>query len=136
MPTLTLPARMESLGPSLAFVADCARAAGFPPQRVAELELAVEEALANIYQYAYPSVPGEVVLCCETYEEQQFFIELIDTGIPFDILALPTPDLTAGVEERQLGGLGIPLILAMVDHVAYHRDGTRNILQLAVRRPQ
>lgn len=136
MATITLPARMESLTQGLAFVADCAVAVGFPPQRVAEIELAVEEALVNICQYAYPNSPGEVELHCEHYEGQQFAIELVDTGRPFDILVLPTPDLTVGVEQRQLGGVGIPLILAMVDHVAYHRDGSRNILHLVIRLPQ
>lgn len=135
MDTLTLPASLESLLQGLGFVADCAVAVGFPPARVAEIALAVEEALANICQYAYPHSSGEVVLHCECSEGEQFWIELVDTGVPFDILALPTPDLNVGIEQRQLGGLGIPLILAMVDHVAYHRDGSRNILQLTVRRP-
>ncbi|MGE3538712.1 MAG: ATP-binding protein [Candidatus Tectimicrobiota bacterium] len=135
MASLTLPACMESLTQGLAFVSDCAVAVGFPATRVVEIELAVEEALANICQYAYPESPGEVELHCEHAEGQQFYIQLVDTGVPFDILTLPSPDLTVGLEERQIGGLGIPLILAMVDHVAYYREGSRNILQLAVRVP-
>lgn len=136
MATLKLPACLESLTQGLAFVANCAVAVGLSPKRVAEIELAVEEALANICQYAYPERPGEVELHCECYEGQQFFIELVDTGVPFDLLALPTAELTGGIAERQLGGLGIPLILAMVDQVEYHHDGSRNILQLAVHIPQ
>ena len=54
MITITFPARIDSLPRGLALVVECATAAGFPPQRVMEIELAVEEALANICLYAYP----------------------------------------------------------------------------------
>ena len=135
MATLTLPARMESLTQGLAFVSDCAVAVGLPSTRVVAIELAVEEALTNICQHAYPQSTGEVELHCERVDGEQFSIQLVDTGVPFDVLTLPAPDLTVGLDERQIGGLGIPLILAMVDHVAYYRDGARNILQLTVRVP-
>jgi anti-sigma regulatory factor (Ser/Thr protein kinase) len=70
---------------------------------------------------------------CVRDETQHFLIELIDTGIPFDLLARPAPDLTVDPAQRQIGGMGIPLILALMDHVTYHREGDRNILRLAVR---
>ena len=46
MTTITFPARIDSLPRGLALVVECATAAGFPPQRVIEIELAVEEDLA------------------------------------------------------------------------------------------
>ena len=67
---------------------------------------------------------------------QHFLIELIDTGVPFDILARPTPDLTVDTAQRQIGGLGIPLIRALMDNVTYHCEGARNILRLTVRLPR
>jgi anti-sigma regulatory factor (Ser/Thr protein kinase) len=112
---------------------ECATAEGFPSQRVTEIELAVEEALANICLYAYPDSSGEVEVRCVRDETQHFLIELIDTGVPFDLLARSAPDLTVGTAQRQIGGLGIPLILALMDHVTYYREGDRNILRLAVR---
>ncbi len=135
MATITLPAHIASLLPGLAFVTACAVAAGFPPDRVAKIELAVEEALANICRYAYPDRLGEVEVHCIRDETQQFLVKLIDTGIPFNILAVAAPDLTRAADQRQPGGWGIPLIRAMVDHITYRREGTRNILQLAIRLP-
>ena len=130
MTTLTLPARIDSLPRGLALVGECAVAAGFPPQRIMEIELAVEEALANICFYAYPNSSGEVEVRCTRDETRYFLIELTDSGIPFDILARPAPDLTVDAAQRQIGGLGIPLIRALMDHVTYHREGARNILRL------
>jgi anti-sigma regulatory factor (Ser/Thr protein kinase) len=114
-------------------VAECATAAGFPPARITEIELAVEEALANICLYAYPDRSGEVEVRCGRDETQHFLIELIDTGVPFDLLSRPAPDLLVDATQLTLGGFGIPLILALMDHVTYQREGERNILRLAVR---
>jgi serine/threonine-protein kinase RsbW len=133
MATITLPAHLDSLTRGLTLVVECAIAAGFPQARIMEIELAVEEALANICLYAYPNNSGEVEVRCGRDETQHFLIELIDTGVPFDLLSRPAPDLTVDLAQRQLGGFGIPLILALMDHVTYHRDGDRNILRLAVR---
>jgi serine/threonine-protein kinase RsbW len=136
MTTLILPARLESLAYGLALVVQCANAVGFPSNRVTEIELAVEEALANICLYAYPDSSGEVEVRCTWDETRHFVIELIDAGISFDVLARPTPDLTGDAFQRALGGLGIPLIRALMDNVTYHREGARNILRLTALLPQ
>jgi anti-sigma regulatory factor (Ser/Thr protein kinase) len=133
MATITLPAHLDSLTRGLTLVVECAIAASFPQARITEIELAVEEALANICLYAYPNRSGEVEVRCRRDETQHFLIELIDTGVPFDLLSMPAPDLTVDIAQHQIGGWGIPLILALMDHVTYHREGDRNILRLAVR---
>ena len=135
MTTITLPARIDSLPRGLALVVECATAAGFPPQRVMEIELAVEEALANICLYAYPDSSGEVEVRCTQDETRHFSIELIDSGIPFDMLARPAPDFTVDAAQRPIGGLGIPLIRALMDNATYHREGARNILRLTALLP-
>ena len=132
MTTITFPAQQEFLPQGVAFVAAYASAAGLPPARVVALELAVEEALTNICHYAYPNPPGIVEVHCCQDAPQQLRIALIDTGQPFNILTLPTPDLTADVDERLVGGLGVHLLRAFVDDVTYHREGDRNVLQLIV----
>ena len=74
MIAVTLPARIDSLPRGLALVVECATAVGFPPQRVMEIELAVEEALANICLYAYPNGSGEVEVRCTQDETRHFSI--------------------------------------------------------------
>ena len=135
MTTITLPALIDSLPRGLALVVECATAAGFLPQRVMEIELAVEEALANICLYAYPESRGEVEVRCMQDETRYFSIELIDSGIPFDMLARPAPDFTVDAAQRPLGGLGIQLIRALMDNATYHREGAQNILRLTALLP-
>lgn len=132
MPTITLPAQLTSLPHGLALVTAYATAEGLPPQRVLEIELAVEEALANVCLHAYQDGTGEVEVRCVRINQDHIGIEIIDTGMPFDLTASPPPDLTADPAQRQVGGLGLVLIRALMDGVAYHREGAQNILSLTV----
>jgi len=52
--------------------------------------------------------------------------------MPFDPLSRSDPDVTQGVEEREIGGLGILLIKEMMDHVEYRRENTMNVLTFLV----
>ena len=132
MTTIRLPAELASLAQAMAFVASQASAAGFPPPRVTAVELAVEEALTNICQYAYLGGAGEVQVRCTQDERHRLCIEIIDAGVPFDILTVPTPDLTADLATRAAGGLGVLLLRSLVDTVSYRRDNHQNILRLVV----
>jgi serine/threonine-protein kinase RsbW len=53
-----------------------------------------------------------------------------DDGAPFDPLSLPAPDVTASLEGRRVGGLGVFLVLQVMDSVSYQRRGTRNQLRM------
>jgi serine/threonine-protein kinase RsbW len=125
---LTVTAHPDSIARSAEFVVACATAAGFAPARVREIELVVEEVLVNICYHAYGDAPGEVELRCVQADPEHLLVEFIDSGKPFNILTSPIPELAVEVDERQVGGLGIPLIRAMMDKVTYRREGDRNIL--------
>jgi serine/threonine-protein kinase RsbW len=131
--SLKLPARLENLQRFLKPVSECAKTEGFNHTRIQEVELALEEALVNIFKYAYPEAPEDVEVGCGV-ENDHFIIEIIDAGVPFDLTSLTDPDLTADVEERKIGGLGIFLVKKMVDEVRYRREKDRNILTLAVKK--
>lgn len=131
--SLNIPAEVDSVGPCIAFVAARALAAGFPDARVRELELVVEEVVVNICQYAYGDAPGEIELLCTKTNSQDLVLEFIDSGKPFNILTLPAPDLTVEVDQRKVGGLGVPLVRALVDTATYRRESGRNVLRLSVR---
>ena len=128
----TFVASLDTIPAMIEFVSSTAETFGVHPKRVMHLELAVEEATANICSYAYEIPPGEVTIKISR-EPELFRIELIDSGVPFDPMAMETPDLKAELESRQVGGLGVFLIRRMLDDVHYSRSGAQNILSLAVR---
>ena len=133
--SLHLPAKLDNLGRFKESVADCAKTEGFDQKKIQEIELALEESLVNIFNYAYPETPGDVEINCKL-ENGRLIIEIIDSGIPFDMTSLTDPDLTADVEERKIGGLGIFLVKKMVDAVRYRREKDRNILTLTVKKEE
>lgn len=130
----TWPARLDSLYESLSFVLSCARQHGFGAERLSELELAMEEILVNIFKYAYRGAEtGEVDISCSDHDGN-LIVEVVDSGVPFNLLGASDPDITAGVDERAIGGLGIFFVKQLMDDVQYRREEDRNKLTLVARK--
>ncbi|MDD5630139.1 MAG: ATP-binding protein [Elusimicrobia bacterium] len=131
---LESPALLENLPRFIAVVSDAARAEGLGPQKTGSVELAVEEAVTNICKFAGQGTPVSIELSCLA-DGVMLAVEIADDGRPFDLTARPDPDLTARLEDRPIGGLGVFLIKKVSDRVAYERRGERNVLRLEFRRP-
>ena len=57
----------------------------------------------------------------------------IDSGKPFNPLTdAVDPDVTAAMDEREVGGLGIFMVKKMSKSVEYAREGDKNILTVKV----
>jgi len=135
MDGMKAPARLDSLEKLMHFVSGFAGDHGFSQKRISELQLATEEALLNIFQYAYPGEhKGEVEVTCEMKSDSELNIRIFDAGIPFDILSLSEPDLSCPISGRKVGGLGCYLIRKMTDEVQYSRQGDTNVMTLMVRK--
>ena len=94
------------------------------------LNLALEEAVANVIQYAYPAgsdglVDIEAIIC-----PGELKLIISDSGVPFDPTAAPEVDITLSAEERPIGGLGIFLVRQIMDTVSYLRAEGKNILTM------
>ena len=95
------------------------------------LNLAMEEAVVNVMDYAYPAgTEGEVSIEAIADETQLHFI-ISDSGKPFDPTAKEEVDTTLSAEERPIGGLGIHLIRQLMDDISYERKDDKNILRLS-----
>lgn len=132
MEALKLPAVLENLNTFVGFAHSGAASFGLNNKKITAIELALEEALVNIFNYAYPEGGGLVEVRFGPRNEKKFVVEIVDEGMPFDPLSCSDPDVTQGVEEREIGGLGILLIKEMADHVEYRRENTMNVLTFLV----
>ena len=99
-----------------------------------KIDLAAEEIFVNIAHYAYKDkLPagqtGDVYISC-TMENDMLCIIFRDTGVPFNPLARPDPDITLSAQDRSIGGLGIYLTKKYMDSVEYRYEGDQNILTL------
>ena len=110
---------------------------GIPAELNMPVNLALEEAVSNVMLYAYPDVKNGQVLVefvrsqiagDETHEQIVFIIS--DSGIPFDPTQQPPADISLSAEERAIGGLGIHLVLQLMDEVHYERVDDKNVFTL------
>ncbi|QTA88447.1 ATP-binding protein [Desulfonema magnum] len=131
---ITLPATLDNLSEFIESVKSCAKKQGFSQKRISEIELSLEEVLVNIFDYAYKkNETGDVKVSYGPDDDNHFVIQIEDAGMPFDMLSLDKPDLTADVSEREIGGIGVFLVRELMDDVQYRRENAKNILTLKVR---
>jgi serine/threonine-protein kinase RsbW len=129
--TIRLPAKLDNLYKFLDVVSRCAKEQGFAQKRINDIELAIEEALVNIFNYAYQDNIGDIEVIC-SLDNDLFIVDIIDSGIPFDLLLHKDPDLTSDVSKRQIGGLGVFFIKTLMDDVKYRRENDKNILSFFI----
>ena len=95
-----------------------------------QLRLAVEEAVVNVIEYAYPTdTEGDITIKMMS-DGHILHFQIIDTGIAFDPTSKQKTDTTLSVEDRQIGGLGILLVRELMDSINYERTDGKNILTL------
>lgn len=127
---IKLPATLDNLPVFIDLVAQKAEEYGFGRKYINEIELALEEALVNVAKYAYGEAGGDVEVNCRSFEGGVFSVEIIDSGVPFDLTTMPDPDIAADISDRKIGGLGIFFIRQLMDEVVYQRQEDKNILTM------
>ncbi|MFW5854713.1 MAG: ATP-binding protein, partial [Thermodesulfobacteriota bacterium] len=119
---VNFPATRNHLQQFIDSVVGSAKEQAYDDQKIGLIRLAVEEALVNIFKYAYPEAVGDVVLRCLLDDRERFVIEIEDSGAPFNVLTVSEPILAVPLSERKIGGLGIHLIRQFTDEVEYRRE--------------
>ena len=95
-----------------------------------QLQLAVEEAVVNVIDYAYPvGTDGDITINMMS-DDKYLKIIIIDSGVVFDPTLKGKTDTTLSAEDRQIGGLGIHLVRELMDSINYEREGGKNVLTL------
>lgn len=97
---------------------------------VFQINLALEEAIVNVMNYAYPGESDRNIWLEAEGDNQQITFVLSDEGKEFDPTKEDDPDLTLSAEEREIGGLGIFLVKQMMKTVRYERKENKNVLTM------
>jgi serine/threonine-protein kinase RsbW len=108
-------------------------AADLPPAEAVSFELALEEIFMNVVVHGSPAGPVPRVGVSLALCDGCLTLLIEDDGPAFDPLSLAAPDVTASLEERRVGGLGVYLVRQMMDAVCYQRLGARNQLSMTKR---
>ena len=129
-----VPANVERLAELFDLVDAAADGTGLPDERRGIVDLVVEEAFVNLCRHAYRGRDDGKVGVTIIGRAGELEVELRDSGPAFNpIQEAPRPDLTAGVEARKPGGLGVELMRRMTDELRYQRTDGRNVLAMIFR---
>lgn len=94
------------------------------------LNLALEEAVTNVILYAYPEGADGLVDIEAIIRDTQLDFIVSDSGKPFDPTQVQEADVTLGVDDRPIGGLGVFLVRSIMDSVSYERKDGKNVLYM------
>ena len=88
------------------------------------LNVVIEEIVVNIVNYSTSDyVDVEIIR-----DEECITLRFHDGGVPFNPLKKDPPDFSIPFENRQIGGLGIFLVIENMDVVEYEYTEGENIL--------
>ena len=128
--TLTLKNDVRQIGQLSSFIKSVAERLQIEPAIAKNVRLAVEEAVVNVIDYAYPAgSEGDISIVARANGKWLKYI-ISDSGIAFDPTEALRTDTTLSAEERPVGGLGILLVRELMDTINYERIDGRNILTL------
>jgi anti-sigma regulatory factor (Ser/Thr protein kinase) len=134
MPTKRYPAKFEILDEVREQVGVLAREHGFGERSIYSVQLAADEAASNIIEHAYAGRQSETFMLRCDYSNERLIMTFLDAGEPFDFSKVKTPDLTADLSKRKIGGLGIFLMHKLMDEVDYKVTRSGNFLTLVKRK--
>ena len=116
-----------------AWVEAFARQAQLPRPLQSALDHALTECVANVIAHAYDDVGEHWITIRFRSTNQDARVEVEDDGREFDPRTVPPVDVSAPLETRAVGGLGVQMMCQFMDVVEYRRENGRNILTLIKR---
>ena len=129
MKEITVEATTGNIPKVAAFVDEELERLDCAPKANMQIDVCIDELVANVAHYAYGSGTGSVTVRLGFDEEQRIFsMTFVDAGVPFDPCNVPEPDISLPLEERPIGGLGLLMVRKMMDEMRYRREGEHNVL--------
>ena len=131
---ITAEARLDRLEPVYVFLEHMLEETGFDSTAVAKIGIIADEICANIVRYAYPGKTGSFTVAFSfDPASDEAEITFTDSGIPFNPLNVPVPDVE-NVEDREEGGFGIFLVKKFSDRLFYVYSEEKNHLTIIKKR--
>ena len=131
MTNKTFKAKTEALSDVLGFVDEMLEKYECPMKIQTAVCVAIEEVFVNVARYAYENGEGEVGFgIAFDSDSRNITFRMTDSGVPFDPLKKPDPDITLSAEEREIGGLGIFITKKTMDSVEYAYENNQNVLTM------
>jgi len=127
---ITIPGRLEEIDTVKNSFADFASQVEIDNSVSRKIKMAFDELLNNTISYGYKDDNEHFIEVGVELLEGRLRITIEDDAIPFNPLSKETPNTSLGMEDREIGGLGIHLVRKMMDEVTYKRGIDKNLITL------
>lgn len=130
----TFQAHRENYPEMIVFVKEIIESSNLNRKKKKNFELALEEALINIVNYAYPEESGSIEIegfCKDDGEFVTFTIK--DSGIEFNPFNGKEHEPPQSLDDVEPGNLGIFLIKKLCDEYSYEYIDGKNSIVLSMR---
>jgi anti-sigma regulatory factor (Ser/Thr protein kinase) len=128
--SITLTNDIQEVAQLAAFVEEACEKAGMDASTTMQMNLAMEEAVVNVMNYAYTTGEKGDIDIEVLIDDKGLTFVIADSGTPFDPTAEKEADTTLTAEDRPIGGLGIFLVRQLMDSISYERKEGKNRLTL------
>lgn len=132
--TLKIPSRTDNLEIIRDFIIGIAKKFGFDDDGISEIELAVDEACANVIKHAYNYDEDKKIDITVETNLSKLTITISDQGRGFDPANLESPEQR--LQKHARGGLGIALIKKVMDEVSFELHPGNNHVKMVKYFPQ
>jgi sigma-B regulation protein RsbU (phosphoserine phosphatase) len=95
-----------------------------------QLNVVFDELLNNTISYGYQDEDEHEIELTVAVSGGRLYATISDDGKPFNPFDSGAPDTGLSVEDRPIGGLGVHLVLNVMDRVSYERRGANNVVLL------
>ena len=126
--SLTLDSNLAELERLREFIEGFCDRAALSDQICDQLGVALEELVVNAIRYGRCDPGAGAIRIGLRRRSDHLQIAFSDTGIPFNPLAMPPPNLGEDLGGRPIGGLGIYLVRCLMPEIRYERRDGRNCL--------
>ncbi len=125
---VTLAVDVAAVGRAISFAKQSAAANAVKTSIEHKIIVVLDDVLTNIVSYGFDDPTGHEINIEFDLKRRRLAVIVTDDGRAFDPLSQPAPDMTGGVENVAIGGLGLELIRHLADDVSYRRGADRNVL--------
>jgi anti-sigma regulatory factor (Ser/Thr protein kinase) len=125
---IVIPADTAAMQKVTAGVNELLMGKQWPQKEIAEVELALQEALVNAIRHGCRNDPHKEVQCCVTFDAAgELVIVVRDAGPGFDVAAVPNP--LEGDNLFKESGRGVFLIKQLMDTVEFTDEGRKVLMR-------
>ena len=126
---IVIDAKLENVSDAIDFLSQEAEELPLSLRDKHHMEIAMDEIVSNVARYAYKDKSGKASVRIDT-DSKGITITVTDSGVPYNPLETPDPDITLSADERGIGGYGIYIVKKVMDEVTYEYKDNKNVFTM------